>query len=99
MNRQTFKDAVTLEELRDKPDSPEHDRVDTLIHILETRGLGWSLDHTGGLIEVRIWDWPYAIARYRPKQLEPLHHMLAQAMYQIDWTKYPAKEETKNETH
>jgi hypothetical protein len=40
--------------------------VDDIIADLESRGLGWSLDHTGTLIEARVWDWPTVIARYRP---------------------------------
>jgi len=29
--------------------------VDDIIADLEARGLGWSLDHTGRLIEARVW--------------------------------------------
>lgn len=63
--------------------------VDMLIADLEARGLGWSLDHTGGLVEARVWDWPNVIGRYRPNTVEPLVEMLAAAMYQVDWTQYP----------
>lgn len=63
--------------------------VDDLIKDLESRGLGWSLDNTGRLIEARVWDWPYVIGRYRPYNVEPLAKMLSEAMYQVDWTKYP----------
>ena len=66
--------------------------VDQLIADLESRGLGWSLDHTGRLIECRIWKWPDVIGRYRPATVEPLAKMLSEAMYQIDWAKYPVKE-------
>lgn len=55
--------------------------VDTLIAALESRGLGWSLDNTGRLIEARVWDWPHVIGRYRPNTTEPLAKMLAEAMY------------------
>ena len=65
--------------------------VDALIADLESRGLGWSLDNTGRLIEARVWDWPYVIGRYRPNATEPLAKMLAEAMYQVDWTCYPVK--------
>ncbi len=65
--------------------------ADSLIADLESRGLGWSLDHAGRLIEARVWDWPHVISRYRPHKTEPLAHMLAQAMYQVDWRKYPVK--------
>ena len=65
--------------------------VDALIADLESRGLGWSLDNTGRLIEARVWDWPYVIGRYRPNATEPLAKMLAEAMYQVDWTRYPVK--------
>jgi hypothetical protein len=65
--------------------------VDELIQELENRGLGWSLDNTGRLIEARVWDWPNVIARYRPNSVEPLAKMLAEAMVQVDWARYPAK--------
>ncbi len=64
---------------------------DDLIQILESRGLGWSLDHTGNLIEARVWDWPNVIGRYRPNTVIPLAEMLAKAMYEVDWTKYPIR--------
>ena len=54
--------------------------ADELIQWLEARGFGWSLDHTGHLIEVRIWDWPNVVARYRPAKTEPLADMLRCAM-------------------
>ena len=65
--------------------------VDDLIAAIESRGLGWSLDSTGGIIEARVWDWPGVIGRYRTNTTEPLFKMLAEAMYQVDWTKYPVK--------
>ena len=71
--------------------SQETDYVDRLIGELEDRGLGWSLDNTGRLIEARVWDWPSVIGRYRPNTVEPLHEMLAKAMMQVEWTKYPKK--------
>jgi hypothetical protein len=58
--------------------------ADALISDLESRGIGWSLDHTGRLIEARVWDWPHVIGRYRPHKTEPLAHMLAQAMYEAE---------------
>lgn len=73
--------------------------VDGLIADLEERGLGWSLDHTGNLIESRIWDWPNVIGRYRPTTVEPLSGMLSKAMYGIDWTKYPKKTSTAKLSH
>lgn len=66
-----------------------HATVDELVQLLEERGLGWSLDHTGHLIEARVWDWPYVIGRHRPETVLPLAEMLAKAMYEVDWTKYP----------
>jgi hypothetical protein len=54
--------------------------ADGLICWLEKRGYGWSLDHTGRLIEARIWDWPNVIGRYRPNTVEPLADMLRGAM-------------------
>jgi hypothetical protein len=54
--------------------------ADGLICWLENRGFGWSLDHTGRMIEARIWDWPNVIGRYRPNTVEPLADMLRKAM-------------------
>jgi hypothetical protein len=65
--------------------------VDDIIADLESRGLGWSLDHTGTLIEARVWRWPRIIGRYRPDKVEPLAKMLAAACFDVDWTKYPVK--------
>jgi hypothetical protein len=65
--------------------------ADDIIADLESRGLGWSLDHTGTIIEARVWDWPTVIARYRPATVEPLAKMLATACFDVDWTKYPVK--------
>jgi len=66
--------------------------ADDIIADLESRGLGWSLDHTGTLIEARVWDWPNVIARYRPATVEPLAKMLAAACFDVDWTAYPVKQ-------
>jgi len=66
--------------------------ADDMIADLESRGLGWSLDNTGRLIEARVWDWPNVIARYRPATVEPLAKMLAAACYDVDWTAYPVKQ-------
>jgi hypothetical protein len=63
--------------------------VDDIISDLESRGLGWSLDNTGRLIEALVWDWPAVIGRYRPATTEPLAKMLATAAFEVDWTKYP----------
>ena len=63
--------------------------VDELVQALEARGLGWSLDHTGGLVEARVWKWPYVVGRYRPNSVEPLARMLSMAMVDVDWKKYP----------
>ena len=73
--------------------------VDELIADLEARGLGWSLDNTGRLIEARVWDWPDVIGRYRPSTVEPLAKMLAEAMRQGDWTRYPVKSPNGKLTH
>jgi hypothetical protein len=54
--------------------------ADELIQWLEARGFGWSLDHTGHMIEARIWDWPNVVARYRPAKVEPLARMIRAAM-------------------
>jgi hypothetical protein len=56
---------------------------------LKSRGLDWSTEYTGPIIEVCIWAWPNVIARYRPHTTEPLAKMLAAAAFEVDWTKYP----------
>lgn len=70
---------------------PASATVDELVQALEARGLGWSLDNTGRLVEARVWDWPNVIGRYRPDAVEPLAKMLAKAMYQVDWSRYPER--------
>jgi hypothetical protein len=66
--------------------------VDLIIADLESRGLGWSLDHTGNLIEARIWRWPYVIGRYRPSKVLPLDVMLSEAYSNANVSKnYPIK--------
>ena len=73
-------------------DAPSLDGpVDALIGELESRGLGWSLDHTGGLIEARVWNWPDVVGRYRPDGVEPLARMLARSMAEVDWKRYPVR--------
>ena len=37
--------------------------ADDIIADLESRGLCWSLDHTGTLVEARVWAWPHGISR------------------------------------
>ena len=66
--------------------------ADDIIADIESRGLGWSIGHTGGLLGARVWDWGTAIGRYRPDTVEPLAKMLAAACYDVDWTKYPVKQ-------
>ena len=66
--------------------------VDDIIADLESRGLGWSIEHIGGVIEARVGKWRHIIARYRPATVEPLAKMLATACYDVDWTKYPVKQ-------
>ena len=53
---------------------------DYMVGKCEALGLGWSLDHTGGMIEARIWDWPWVRGRHRPRNLEPLAQMLWSAL-------------------
>ena len=67
-----------------KGDTPT---VDDLIAVLESHGLGWSLDHTGRMIEARVWRWPAVVGRYRPEKVEPLAQLLARAMFEVDWLK------------
>lgn len=64
--------------------------VDDLVGDLESRGLYWTLDHLGDLIEARVLDGPHVVGRYRTKYMEPLVDMLFKAMMCVDWTKYPA---------
>lgn len=65
------------------------DNVDKLVKELESRGLGWDVGNQGRLIEARVWDWPYVVGRYRPDKMEEVAKMLAKAMEQVDWEKYP----------
>jgi hypothetical protein len=64
------------------------EKIDELIADLESRGLGWSFDHNGGLIEARIWHWPYVIGRYRPGLMAPLVEMMQGALQQVDLDYY-----------
>ena len=61
--------------------------ADELIQWLEARGFGWSLDHTGRLIEARVWDWPFVVGSYLPPKVEPLADMLRGAMrtMTVEW--------------
>ena len=63
--------------------------ADTIIAGLEQRKLGWSLDHTGSMIEARIWEWPYVIGRHRnfTGAPEPLADMLRKALERVEATK------------
>lgn len=82
--------AEILDALRDAS-------ADELIQWLEARGFGWSLDHTGNLIEARVWDWPFVVGSYLPAKVEPLADMLRGAMrtMELRWlSKTPAKQET-----
>lgn len=74
-----------------------HTTADDLIRELEARGLGLDISHTGtpaGFRAVRIWQWPFVIGRYRPTSAEPVAKMLAEAMKDIEWSKYPELKET-----
>jgi hypothetical protein len=53
---------------------------DYMVGKIENLRLGWSLDHTGNLIEARIWAWPTVIGRHRPQTLQPLAQMLWAAL-------------------
>ena len=53
---------------------------DYMVGKVENLGLHWSLDHTGNLIEARIWAWPFVLGRYRPQTLQPLAQMLWAAL-------------------
>jgi hypothetical protein len=66
--------------------------VDDIIADLESRGLGWRIEHYGGLLEARVWGRARIIARYRPATVEPLAKMLAAACFEVDWTQYPVKQ-------
>ena len=56
---------------------------------LEAHGLSWDIGHQPRLIEARVWHWPHVIGRYRAEKIEPVATMLAKAMMEIDWRKYP----------
>ena len=62
--------------------------IDDLITDLESRGLGWSLDHASRLLEARIWHWPFVVGRCRPVKTTPLVAMLTEAMLQVDFEYY-----------
>jgi len=63
-----------------RDDMPSDMTADRIIAYCEQFGLGWSLDHTGRLIEARIWNWPDVVGRYRPHKVEPLAIMLWMAL-------------------
>lgn len=65
------------------PAIPTDLTADEIIQVLEQLGYGWSLDHTGHMVEARIWNWPYVVGRYRPGQVEPLAGMLRSAIATI----------------
>lgn len=54
--------------------------ADYMVGKCEGLGLGWSLDHTGNLIEARVWSWPWVIGRHRPQTPQPLAQMLWAAL-------------------
>lgn len=65
------------------PTIPKDLTADEIIQVLEGAGYGWSLDHTGHMVEARIWNWPWVVGRYRPGQVEPLADMLRAAISNI----------------
>lgn len=66
--------------------------ADEIISDLESRGLGWSLDHSRRTIEARIWKWPNVVASYRPESVVPLGEMLAGAYSNLNLRAHPIKE-------
>jgi hypothetical protein len=73
------RDCKHCEDVPKRVRKPKPDAVDALIAKIEAEGLGWSLDHTGCLIEARVWKWPSVVGRYRPAGVEPLAVMLQKA--------------------
>ena len=69
------------------------DDADLLVKEIESRGLGWDIGYNGRLAEARVWNWPYVVGRYRPHKTEPLAEMLAGAMQEVNWEKFPVVEE------
>lgn len=67
--------------------------LEELIDILEERGLGWSIQHINKEVQARVYDSnDQCITRYvAHNKFEGLASMLAEAMYQVDWTLYPEK--------
>ena len=63
--------------------------IDLLIQELEAHGLSWDIGHLPHIVEARVWKWPHVIGRYRVDKIEPAATMLAKAMMEIDWRKYP----------
>jgi len=80
---------------------PKEATIDDLIADIESRGLGWMIDHMEGrrvtTKEARVWDFPHCLATYRTDKPEPLATMLAKAMYDVDWTKYPKLTQSETE--
>lgn len=67
--------------------------LEELIDALEERGLGWSIQHLNKELQAKVYDNnDQCISRYVAfNKFESLHFMLAEAMYQVDWTLYPEK--------
>ena len=67
--------------------------LEELIDILEERSLGWSIQHLNKEVQARVYDTnDQCISRYvAHNKFESLAFMLAEAMYQVDWTLYPEK--------
>ena len=54
--------------------------MEEIVQWLESKGYGWSFEHTGYLYEARIWDWPNVIGRYRPDDFIGLEDMAIKAL-------------------
>ena len=73
----------------DKEWPKEKTRVDGLIECLEERGLGFAVYRLCHYREAQIWSFGRIISKFSSDKAMPLAEMLAKAMYEVDWTKYP----------
>jgi hypothetical protein len=53
---------------------------DEIIKKLEALGFGWSLDHVGKSVRVRLWIWEKPLGVYEAQQVLPLGALLTGAI-------------------
>jgi hypothetical protein len=57
--------------------------MEKCFQILEENDFDISIDKIPRLTEIRIWDWPHVVSRYRPEKKEPITHSVIRAMEKI----------------